>query len=57
LRDPDARVRSDALEERLDDTGLPDARLAGHEHDLAEAAPRRLEPRLEPVQDGSDPTK
>ena len=52
LSDPDARVGGDALEKGLDHARLADARLAGHEDDLTHAAPRRIEPCLELVQDG-----
>ena len=41
-----------APEKSIDDTGLADAGLSGHEDDLTQAAPRRVEPRLEPVQNG-----
>jgi hypothetical protein len=45
-RDPEA-IGGEAAQERLDDRGLADPRLAGDEHDLAGATHRPLQPRTE----------
>jgi hypothetical protein len=53
--DPDALIGTDALQEGLHHARLADAGLAGHEHDLPDAAPRRLQLPLEPVEHGLAP--
>src|SRR5437867_5740724 len=52
VRDPHARIDGHAREKGPDDPCLADARLTGHEDDLACPAPRRFDSSLEAVERG-----